>query len=193
MAGGRARRRRGPSVNNGSEEMEKKSDGHDEDQEKVTGEANEGATAVPVLTPSEPSKSKTPRTPEQENTYKEKEYTETLTGGPVSSIPPVESRPNGSEATAVTVQLQKRKEAPRRFRGWSQSMETVHEGQGRAKSGKIATSGLSEKGTENRADFFTKVLTGDLLSEAEDRMMGNLDEGEKDCGYYTRLRGHATI
>ena len=52
---------------------------------------------------------------------------------------------------------------------------------------------IRKPGTENRADFFTKILTGKLLQEAEDRMMGSLDEGEKDCGYYTRLRGHATI
>lgn len=38
-------------------------------------------------------------------------------------------------------------------------------------------------GPENRADFFTKIITGAQLVEAENRMMGHLDEGSgEDTG-----------
>ena len=65
----RARKGRGASANDGSEELGKKeTDGHDQDQAKQTGEAGKGDADDTVLTPPKPRKSpssKTPRTPEK--------------------------------------------------------------------------------------------------------------------------------
>jgi len=89
----RARKGRGASANDGSEELETKGkDGHDQDHAKPMGEAETGDAADTVLTPPKPRKSptsKTPRTPEREKSFVEKMYTDTGTGTQVSSAPPV--------------------------------------------------------------------------------------------------------
>ena len=107
----RARKGRGASANDGSEELGKKeTDGHDQDQAKQTGEAGKGDADDTVLTPPKPRKSpssKTPRTPEK--SFVEKMHTETRTGTHDSSVPPVGSRPHRPEFNADTVQLQGRK------------------------------------------------------------------------------------
>ena len=126
----RARKGRGASANDGSEELGKKeTDGHDQDQAKQTGEAGKGDAVDTVLTPPKPRKSpssKTPRTPEK--SFVEKTYTETETGAHDSSVPPVGSRPHRPEFNADTVQLQGRKAQTDQLRAFSVSMERYPRG-----------------------------------------------------------------
>ena len=126
----RARKGRGASANDGSEELEKKeTDGHDQDQAKQTGEAGKGDADDTVLTPPKPRKSpssKTPRTPEK--SFVEKMHTETRTGTHDSSVPPVGSRPHRPEFNADTVQLQGRKAQTDQLRAFSVSMERYPRG-----------------------------------------------------------------